>query len=242
MGNAASLKHHVETAEKIGVIQLAKTNLRDIPNDVIQSQLLIEKLRSLDLSSNRLKRLSENIGSFQNLKLLNLSSNRIAHISPAIGQLTKLETLQLENNNLEYLPEQFFSLINLKTLDLSFNQFKIFPKQVCQLENLELLVLANNQIDSLPDEIGQCKASEINLDNNKITRLNDALATCPRLKILRLDRNLLELASITKPILSDSKICLLSVENNKFTMKQFQARDGYDDYIQRYTSTKRKLL
>lgn len=239
MGNASSLKHHIETAEKTGVIQLSKSNLREIPRDLIQ---ISQSLRTLDLSFNRLQLIGDNIESYKNLKILKLSNNRLRMIANAIGRLEKLETLALDNNLLEYLPDRLSNLECLKTLTLSSNRFKQFPKQVCGLKSLELLDLSQNEIESIPDEIGQCTANEINLNSNKLRKLNDSLTECFKLKILRLDNNQIELGALSKPILADSKICLLSLENNPFTLKQLQERDGYEQYSERYTSTKRKLM
>uniref|UniRef100_A0A6G1SE93 Leucine-rich repeat-containing protein 57 n=1 Tax=Aceria tosichella TaxID=561515 RepID=A0A6G1SE93_9ACAR len=239
MGNASSLKHHVETAEKTGVIQLSKSNLREIPKDLGQISHL---LRTLDLNTNRLVQIGDNISAFKNLKLLNLSHNKLKYVSASIGNLTKLETLILEDNLLEALPNELERLASLKTLNLSSNKFKIFPRQVCTLKNLELVDLSRNEIEFIPDQVSQSQASEINLNQNKLRSLNDSLVQCQKLKILRLDNNMLEVTAITKPILADSKICLLSVENNLFTLKQLQERDGYEQYSERYTSTKRKLI
>lgn len=239
MGNASSLKHHIEIAEKTGVIQLSKLNLRDFPKDLVQISHL---LRTLDLSFNRIQILNENISSFKNLKILNLSHNKIKLLPSSIGHLEKLESLLLENNLLESLPNEIVGLKNLKTFNLSSNKIKIFPKNVCILKNIELLDISKNELDSIPDEIGLCNVNEINLNNNKLTRLNDALANCPKMKILRVDNNQLTIDAITKPILADSKICLLSYENNLITLKQLQDRDGYEQYSERYTSTKRKLI
>lgn len=239
MGNANRLRHHVETAEKTGVIQLSETNLRDIPRDLAKISHL---LRTLDLSSNRLQQLNDNIATYKNLKILKLSQNKIGYIAAGISQLTKLETLMLDNNVLEALPNEFAQLSALKKLDLSHNKFSIFPSQVCRLESLEFLDLSHNEIASIPDEIGQSRASEINLSANKLTKLNDNLKNCPELKILRVDSNQIGLTSITRPILAESKICLFSTGDNPFTLKQLQERDGYDEYSERYTSTKKKIF
>lgn len=219
MGNASSLKHHVETAEKTGVIQLSKSNLRTIPQDIIR---ISHVLRTLDLSNNRLQELGDNIASLINLKILKLNDNKLKLISSSIGQLEKLETLHLERNLLEDLPSELSKLNSLKVLILSQNKFRVFPKQVCSMKSLELLDLSQNEIASIPDEIGLCNAAEINLNSNKLVKLNDALKDCTKLKILRLDNNQVELTSISKPILADSKICLMSLENNPFTLKQLQ--------------------
>lgn len=239
MGNASSLKHHVETAEKTGVIQLSKSNLRDLPRDLLS---ISDKLRTLDLNTNRLQQIGDNIATFKNLKILNLGHNKIRLLSSSIGLLTRLESLILEDNQLEQLPNELSKLESLKTLNLSTNKFRTFPVQTIQLKNLELLDLSNNQISAIPNEIGQCNATEINLNNNKLTRLHDSLANCQRLKVLRFDNNQVELSSVTRPILADSKICLLSYEKNPFILKQLQDRDGYEEYSSRFTSTKRKMI
>lgn len=239
MGNATSLKHHLETAEKTGVIQLSKSNLRELPKDLLSIGHL---LRTLDLNTNRIQILTDNVSLFKNLKILNMSNNRLTSVSPAIGQLSKLESLLLESNQLASLPNELSQLNNLKTLNLSKNKFSVFPAQTSHLKSLELLDLSDNAIDILPDTIGQCSANEINLNNNRLQKLNDSLKDCPKLKILRLDNNQLAIAAMTRPILADSKICLLSLENNLFTLKQLQERDGYDEYGERYTSTKRKMI
>lgn len=238
MGNA-SLRRHIETAEATGVIQLAQSNLRDIPKDLLA---LRDRLRTLDLNRNRIQKLNDNIGVFRNLKVLNLSYNKIQNVSAAICQLVKLETLILQGNLLVELPTDMAKLSSLKTLNLSSNKFVKFPKQVCGLENLEVLDLSLNQIGELPDEIENCMANEINVNSNNLYRLNDSLKGCQRLKIFRADNNRIDLSSITRPILSDSQICLLSLENNPFTLKQLQALDGYDQYSERFTSTKRKMF
>ena len=58
--------------------------------------------------------------------------------------------------------------------------------------------------------------------------LSNSLAECPRLKVLRLEENCLETASITTVLLRDSKIALLAVEGNLFEMKAFREMEGYE--------------
>ncbi len=54
------------------------------------------------------------------------------------------------------------------------------------------------------------------------------MAECPRLKVLRLEENRLELSAFSPKILRDSHIALLAVDGNGFDHKSFQALDGYD--------------
>lgn len=54
------------------------------------------------------------------------------------------------------------------------------------------------------------------------------VSRCPRLKVLRLEENCLELTSIPISILTDSQVSLLSVEGNLFEVKMMRDLEGYD--------------
>lgn len=64
--------------------------------------------------------------------------------------------------------------------------------------------------------------------NLQVSSLNEAVAECPRLKVLRLEENCLELSAFTPKILRGSQISTLAVEGNLFEAKQFHQLDGYD--------------
>ena len=63
----------------------------------------------------------------------------------------------------------------------------------------------------------------------QISHLSERVAECPRLKVLRLEENCLELVSFTPRILKESSIALLAIEGNLFDMKAFHNLEGYDD-------------
>ena len=75
----------------------------------------------------------------------------------------------------------------------------------------------------------------------QISSLSEAIADCPRLKVLRLEENCLDLTAFTPHILKDSTIALLAVEGNLFEMKKFNDLEGLDQYMERYTATKKKF-
>lgn len=54
------------------------------------------------------------------------------------------------------------------------------------------------------------------------------MSRCPRLKVLRLEENCLELLSIPSSILAQSSVSLLSVEGNLFEVKKLRDLDGYE--------------
>ena len=65
----------------------------------------------------------------------------------------------------------------------------------------------------------------------QIAHIPDALAMCPRLKVLRFEENCVSLAGLSTKILSDSNISLLASQGNLFNAKEFQDVDGYETVI-----------
>lgn len=57
------------------------------------------------------------------------------------------------------------------------------------------------------------------------------MSACPRLKVLRLEENCLELTSIPLAILRDSQVSLFSVEGNLFEVKKLRDLEGYDKVV-----------
>lgn len=62
----------------------------------------------------------------------------------------------------------------------------------------------------------------------QISLLSAEVSMCPRLKVLRLEENCLELSSIPLSILKDSQVSLFSVEGNLFEVKKLRNLEGYD--------------
>ncbi|XP_030247597.1 leucine-rich repeat-containing protein 57 [Sparus aurata] len=237
MGNSA-LKSHLETSQKTGVFQLTAKGLQEFPEEL---QRLTSNLRTVDLSGNKIEVLPASIGNFLQLKSLTLNSNKLTCIPGEISKLKKLETLCLNGNRIQQLPPTLGQLKALRTLSLSGNQFSEFPSGLGTLRHLDLLDLSRNQIQNVPAEVSELQAIEINLNQNQISILSAAVATCPRLKVLRLEENCLELSSIPVSILRDSQVSLFSVEGNLFEVKNLRDLEGYDKYMERFTATKKKF-
>ena len=118
---------------------------------------------------------------------------------------------------------------NLKRLELSSNKLKHFPLDICMLPNVDAVDLSNNSISTLPDDVKSLKAIELNLNKNRLRKLNDGLCSCERLKVMRVEENCLTLNSFSEAILKTSQISLLAFDGNTFNMKQFQDLDGYEE-------------
>lgn len=237
MGNSA-LKSHLETSQKTGVFQLTGKGLPEFPEEL---QRLTANLRTVDLSMNKIEVLPASIGNFLQMKSLTLNSNKLTSIPAEIGKLKKLETLMLNGNHLQTLPATIGQLKALRTLSLAGNQFREFPPDLGSLRHLDLLDLSKNHIRAVPAEVSALQTIEINLNQNQISVLSPDVSKCPRLKVLRLEENCLELASIPITILTDSQVSLLSVEGNLFEVKNMRDLEGYDKYMERFTATKKKF-
>ncbi|XP_038585117.1 leucine-rich repeat-containing protein 57-like isoform X1 [Micropterus salmoides] len=243
MGNSA-LKSHLETSQKTGVFQLTAKGLQEFPEEL---QRLTGNLRTVDLSGNKIEVLPAAVGNFLQLKSLTLNSNRLNCIPPEISKLKKLETLSLNGNQIQQLPPTLGQLKALRTLNLSGNQISEFPAGLGTLRHLDLLDLSRNQIRIVPAEVSELQAIEINLNQNQtvpllqISVLSAEVSRCPRLKVLRLEENCLELSSIPQSVLKDSQVSLFSLEGNLFEVKNLRDLEGYDKYMERFTATKKKF-
>jgi len=109
------------------------------------------------------------------------------------------------------------------------------------MKHLDVLNLSKNKITEAPKGIGKLQVVELNLNQNQVRVLSDDLAQCPRLKTLRLEENCIALQSISPIILKESSISLLSVDGNLFDTKDLMHADGYTEYMERYTATKKKM-
>lgn len=216
MGNAKSapknktgkdvVAQKVENAKKLGVLSLQGHKLRHIP-DVVYT---IPNLRTLDLSKNKLTALGNNISTLPVLKSLNFDENQLTALAlKNISELPKLQTLSAcgnmlgmpitENNSrsksipLPSLPP------SLKQLKLSFNSFESFPLSICSsnLYKLEKLDLSNNSIASIPEAISSLSSlTELNLDQNAISSLTETIGKLKKLKSLSLRRNQVRVDSV----------------------------------------------
>ncbi|KAF7201124.1 leucine-rich repeat-containing protein 57 [Nothobranchius furzeri] len=237
MGNSV-LKSHLETSQKTGVFQLMGKGLQEFPEEL---QRLTANLRTVDLSGNKIESLPASIGNFLLLRSLTLNNNRLHELPAEIGKLKKLETLSLNGNQIQQLPPSLGQLKALRTLSLAGNQISKFPLGLGSLRQLDLLDLSQNQIQSVPAEVAELQAIEINLNQNQISVVSAEVSHCPRLKVLRLEENCLELSSIPQSILAESQVSLFSVEGNLFEVKKLRDLEGYDKYMERFTATKKKF-
>ena len=160
----------------------------------------LENLEHLNLSSNFLRALDPSISALGALLSLDLSNNQIETINATHG-FENLDRLDLSSNALEALHLGGSDMLESLTIDdnpgvtLSFEEgfapdLRHFSAVGCQLaawivpdsKALEILSLASNELDSDMLQLESCPMlHELDLEDNDITTINDALDALPRI-------------------------------------------------------------
>lgn len=189
---------------ELQTLDLGKNNLKVIPSDVFcpldNLQVLnvtrnkiksVDRLgfgrncgtglRSLDLSNNEIKSLTDEseITGLRRLQELRLQHNNITDISgETFNGLISLRILNISYNNLQSIPEgTFANLKELREIYLNNNLLYELSRGVFhRLEQLLVLDLSNNQLSSAHIDggtfIGLIRLVILNLSNNALTRID----------------------------------------------------------------------
>eukprot|EP00944_MAST-04C_sp_MAST-4C-sp1_P010137 g10137.t1 len=171
--------------DNLGVLNLSDNRLQSLDEDDVNELGLIKELKALLLGENVLKEYPSCIDKLEHLTVLQLSNNRIPRISPEIKANVLLTMLCIDGNELTALPEEMKTLTrlthllahenlftevppvlehftNLQELFLQGNKLQYFPGTLAsKLTKLEYLDLAGNQLYELPGEIGELKKLEV---------------------------------------------------------------------------------
>ncbi len=153
------------------------------------------KLTHLKMVTQKL-RLSPNIAKLKKLKKLDVSGNGLTKIPKELYDLTGLTALDLGTNSIAKIPEGIGKLKQLKVLKLNSNwgnslDVTHLMAEIHLLQNLKVLHLWSCQsVKSIPNTINQCgQLRELDLDNNLLKEVPDALYEMNWLKKLRLTTN-----------------------------------------------------
>jgi len=112
---------------------------------------------------------------------------QLCHILPEIIALS------VHNASLKQLPEQLYFMPNLRILELVNIPIHQLPEHLKDLKQLKSLSIRNTLIKSLPSSLSELKnlTSLILADNPNLTILPDFISTLPKLKTLRISKNLI---------------------------------------------------
>jgi hypothetical protein len=187
--NNGNLDKNLFKLKHLNLIEISKTILRSIPNEIgmlsnLSTVLLhsneietvsseLGKLTSiihLDLSNNRIKSLPVELQNLSELKMLNLSGNLLQELFP-LGKLSKVAVIDISRNKFQKLPDDLGSagLENLSTIDASFNEINVLHENFTELVSLKTFNLEHNQIKIVPSVLYKCaKLKDFLLKDNKL--------------------------------------------------------------------------
>eukprot|EP00440_Ansanella_granifera_P067094 gb/GFBE01072762.1/.p1 GENE.gb/GFBE01072762.1/~~gb/GFBE01072762.1/.p1 ORF type:complete len:291 (+),score=67.68 gb/GFBE01072762.1/:1-873(+) len=208
------IEKKVAQAKKTGVLALRECGLKSLPAAATSDA---SGLRTVDLTSNLLKGLPDNINGWSNLQTLLCADNALTELPSGVGQLVSLQKLVLSTNKLSTLPREINLLgkvkvlqldvnclgpqlpadifggalpVSLEELDLAGNGLEVLPSSVAGLEKLVRLVLARNKLKELPQELGGLsKLQYLDASGNALTAIPESIVACPSLSELWLKGN-----------------------------------------------------
>jgi hypothetical protein len=123
-------------------------------NEFEKNKTYGERLRDLYINKVGLTEIPDSIGKLENLITLNLTFNKISKISTELGKLTKLYVLGLSYNKITNLPDCFGNLRRLGEIYLDHNStLSELPLSLFNLRNLEKIQLIKTQIKKTDREM-----------------------------------------------------------------------------------------
>eukprot|EP00929_Paragymnodinium_shiwhaense_P012449 TRINITY_DN11964_c0_g1_i1.p1 TRINITY_DN11964_c0_g1~~TRINITY_DN11964_c0_g1_i1.p1 ORF type:complete len:1917 (-),score=354.76 TRINITY_DN11964_c0_g1_i1:196-5946(-) len=137
----------------------------------------------------------------KSMRLLDLAHNAIAALGTEVFDLVNLRDLSLCGNRLRELPREVCKMKNLQQLWLHGNYLETLPEELGDLTSLAILELHHNRLESLPLR-ALAKLTKLNwlfAHGNALTegaKLIEVLSKLPRLKVVGLGANRLQLAGV----------------------------------------------
>ena len=156
-----------ERAATLRKLSLARNAIDRLGPAPLLAQLT--SLRVLDLHSNRLCVLPDEIASLLHLKVLDVSCNELTALPDAIAQLSHLSTLRLSKNKVRHLPAVIGEMAALRKLDVRLNRLVALPREIGNLDGLRTLDLRLNRLTKLPATIrGLTSLTSLKLSGNDV--------------------------------------------------------------------------
>ncbi|MBO7537334.1 MAG: leucine-rich repeat domain-containing protein [Alphaproteobacteria bacterium] len=194
-------------------LDLLENQIKSIPPEI--GNLI--NLEDLNLRRNKIGDISPEIGKLENLQKLDLSANERMNLPSEIENLKKLRTLDLGDNvkltesfqdpsildiisdlpNLSYLNINNYFMFMLDTNFIHLvnspfsvnNLLKQNKKEKKRFVYTEKLDLSEKDLTRIPADIINLKVTELNLSNNKITKLPISLKNMEKLEEINLFGN-----------------------------------------------------
>lgn len=159
-----------------GTLMITKENIRKIDKKLLAS----DSLRNVIIEQCGLRRISFPRGN--KIESIKLFDNNLKRVPPSIRHCKNLVHLDLEHNQIKHIPSFIADLDSLRSLDLNHNQLKLSESDVKHASKVKKLSIGGNNIEKLPENIGILQCANLNLGKN---HLNDLPASFTDLKQLK---------------------------------------------------------
>ncbi|GMH60441.1 hypothetical protein TrLO_g3824 [Triparma laevis f. longispina] len=186
-------------------------------------------LTDLDISNNRLTRISPDMGELGGLRKLNISFNKILELPAELEDLTLLTHLDISHNVLRTYPPTLYKL-PLIYWDVSYNQLTSIPVEIGNLQLLRetkewevgigiVSTLVHygagyNRLEVWPEQLDRCKELEfLDLSHNYIKEIPPESKENTSLKTVNLEKN--RLTHISDTVNEWVKLEYLNVASNR---------------------------
>jgi len=134
-----------DLADSLEILDLSSNALSTLPDDLPR----LHKLRIVFASDNQFTELPAVLGECATLSMVGFKANRIRSV-PAAALPAQLRWLVLTDNAIEELPAELGRRPLLQKLMLAGNRLRALPAEMANLPRLEMLRIAANQLAELP--------------------------------------------------------------------------------------------
>ena len=172
-GNQRSTSMPFSAEIEDGTLMITKENIRKIDKKLLAS----DSLRNVIIEQCGLRKISFPRGN--KIESIKLFDNNLKRVPPSIRHCKHLEHLDLEHNRIKHIPSFIADLDSLRSLDLNHNQLKLSESDVKHASKVKKLSIGGNNIVKLPENIGILQCTNLNLGKN---HLNDLPASFADLK------------------------------------------------------------
>ncbi|KAI5679742.1 hypothetical protein M9H77_00969 [Catharanthus roseus] len=237
--------NHLDRWLLTGIIGLAESNLKSIPEDIWTVGAGAVGLRVLDLRHNLIRECPARIAQLHGLRQLMLDANDISDESiswEGLASLKYLAILSLNQNHLQTLPSAVGALTSLKTLEVGNNELTCLPTEIGLLTKLEVLKANNNRLHILPESLGECiSLVELELSSNLLAELPETIGSLKDLKALNLSNN--GLRSLPSCLFKMcAQLSTLDLHGTEITIDILRQIEGWEDFDARRQLKHQKQL
>lgn len=150
--NLSSLNWTVFSShDDLEILDLSHNNLTEVFSVNLYSSFL-QKLKTVNLSFNNIKKLPDGIHVLNELDDLDLSYNSLDSLPGSISRMNRLRVLNLRGNEGFKITDSLTLLSTLYSIDLSECDLKLLPSNLINL-SVRLCYMEDNNLDSINDSV-----------------------------------------------------------------------------------------